>query len=338
MTTPRVTVPVEPTDEMIEAAKHHWPLGYTENAKREDTVNLYRAMLSAAPAPEGGAVSSALREMLALVLLKYGNTDEAVNAAVERAQAALATREVASADHHDRNLSMTNDELIEQALSHPPLEAPAEVGEEFATAEAMAEAWSDRIEIQRMVETTSAVFARWASPDLLSRFRQQMMGVIQQAYIEGVGARVEALRAQPPAREDAQPVAWRVTNRATGHEQLFWKPPADLPFNRERFSTEPLYTHPAPDALRVANLWWNAEDWEQTFNSLEDAYDAATGGEMRGVAKLGRATEHDPVWALRIDFDTTGDGETDDYEIRLFATSKEAHAYLAALQAEQGAK
>jgi hypothetical protein len=59
------------------------------------------------------------------------------------------------------------------------------------------------------------------------------------------------------------------------------------------------------------------------------------GGEMRGVAKLGRATEHDPVWALRIDFDTTGDGEADDYEIRLFKSVDDAHAYLAALQAEQ---
>jgi len=75
---------------------------------------------------------------------------------------------------------------------------------EFETAEAMAEAWSDRVEIQRMVETTSAVFAKWASPELLSRFRQQMMAVIQQAYIEGVAARIDVLRPQPSGgtRED----------------------------------------------------------------------------------------------------------------------------------------
>lgn len=51
--------------------------------------------------------------------------------------------------------------------------------------EARAEAWSDRIEIQNMVEATSAVFAKSTSPELLSRFRQQIMAVIQQAYIEG---------------------------------------------------------------------------------------------------------------------------------------------------------
>lgn len=45
-----VVVPREPTEAMIEAVKHHWPLGYSEGAKREDTVNIYRAMLAAAPA------------------------------------------------------------------------------------------------------------------------------------------------------------------------------------------------------------------------------------------------------------------------------------------------
>ncbi|WP_338575800.1 hypothetical protein V8J38_11405 [Brevundimonas olei] len=133
---------------------------------------------------------------------------------------------------------------------------------------------------------------------------------------------------QPPAREDALPVAWM---------RLLAGQVTDLTCI-EREGYLPLYFHPAPDALRVANLWWNAEDWEQTFNSLEDAYDAATGGEMCGVAKLGRATEHDPVWALRIDFDTTGDGEADDYEIRLFKSVEDARATLAAQQAEQGAK
>jgi hypothetical protein len=147
------------------------------------------------------------------------------------------------------------------------------------------------------------------------------------------------LRAQPQAREDAQPVAWRMIGRDGSTISLQAEPYhggfAHMMESDVGCTVQPLYTHPAPDALREANLWWNAEDWEQTFNSLEDAYDEATGGEMRGVAKLGRATEHDPVWALRIDFDTTGDGEADDYEIRLFKSVDDAHAYLAALQAEQ---
>lgn len=72
------------------------------------------------------------------------------------------------------------------APGEPPASPPAETGEGFLDDdEARAEAWSDRVEIQNMVEITSSVFAKWASPELLSRFRQQMMGVIQQAYIEG---------------------------------------------------------------------------------------------------------------------------------------------------------
>lgn len=56
-----------------------------------------------------------------------------------------------------------------------------------------------------------------------------------------------ALRAQPQAREDVQPVAWR------------WRVGDDTPWcptDREPKSpllqVQPLYTHPAPDALRVA--------------------------------------------------------------------------------------
>ncbi|GEM_PF-2243082 len=82
----------------------------------------------------------------------------------------------------------------------------------------------------------------------------------RQAWRQKLGIRIASVRyldvEVPPAREDAQPVAWRVTNKATGHDELFWKPLADLPFNRERFSTEPLYTHPAPDALREDSQAW----------------------------------------------------------------------------------
>ena len=153
----------------------------------------------------------------------------------------------------------------------------------------------------------------------------------RKAWRQMLGLRIASVRyldtEAPPAREDAQPVHCH-------HEayQGYCAHCGVKVVNGFAMTPKP---HPAPDALRDANLWWNAEDWEQTFNSLEDAYDAATGGEMRGVAKLGRATEHDPVWALRIDFDTTGDGETDDYEIRLFRTVGDAYAHLAALQAEQ---
>ena len=89
--------------------------------------------------------------------------------------------------------------------------------------------------------------------------------------------------------------------------------------------SKPAAAAPSADKLRI-DLWWNAEDWETTFDNIEDAYEAATNAEMRGVAALGRATQHDTVFAARIDIDTTGDGDADDYEIRLFATREEALA------------
>lgn len=122
----------------------------------------------------------------------------------------------------------------------------------------------------------------------------------------------------------------------------------DAPHGRAGFNIKPdgwfrmidlsvMTPHPAApsaDKLRTGNLWWNADDWETTFADIEDAYEAATGGYGIGVARLGRATEHDAVWAVCIDIDTTGDGEADDREIRLFATEDEARQALAALKAE----
>jgi len=120
---------------------------------------------------------------------------------------------------------------------------------EFETAEAMAEAWSDRVEIQRMVETTSAVFAKWASPEPLSRFRQQMMAVIQQAYIEGVGGRIEALapaHPSPPPAADADRV--RIAVEAL---EAFIKA-EDEARDRLREAGTPLPSTPEVDALREA--------------------------------------------------------------------------------------
>jgi len=77
-------------------------------------------------------------------------------------------------------------------------------GSSFESVEARAEAWSDRVEIQDMVEATTAVFAKWSSPEILSRFRQQTMAVIQQAFIEGFDA------ASAPRGEGAEAVRGRI--------------------------------------------------------------------------------------------------------------------------------
>lgn len=95
-----------------------------------------------------------------------------------------------------RDAAYADADAILAALSP---EAPAREGDEsFDNVEARAEAWSDRAEIQRMVEATTGVFAKWSSPEILSRFRQQFMAVIQQAYIEGYDA---ALSPEAPERE-----------------------------------------------------------------------------------------------------------------------------------------
>ncbi|WP_338575798.1 hypothetical protein V8J38_11400 [Brevundimonas olei] len=148
MTTPRVTVPVEPeytaTEylrliaegwEVIESTGSQMTIQNPEDDGPQELVIDVDAMLSAAPAPEGGAVRAWMfRESPSErwhVTMDRRSVDEYLKAfsTAEVHPLAIATREEAPADHHERNLSMTNDELIEQALSCPPLEAPAEAGE-----------------------------------------------------------------------------------------------------------------------------------------------------------------------------------------------------------------
>lgn len=47
-----VVVPIEPTEEMLHAARHCWPMGYSDNAKREDAASAWQLMLAASqPSP-----------------------------------------------------------------------------------------------------------------------------------------------------------------------------------------------------------------------------------------------------------------------------------------------
>nr|WP_313429405.1 hypothetical protein [Brevundimonas diminuta] len=414
--TPRVTVPVEDllfyklkdlileqsegewTDEMIVRDAHHF-------------ANHIRPLLSAAPAPEGGAVMKACADFQEAIDYFEADVADAMAEESERAdlwdrevtvnidalkvvmRAALATREEAPANTGECPCNLKADDChpdCPHGREKPPAHAFVQshsvtseggckiCGRDKEAHEAPAEAGED----------AEAVVRRWANwiIDESSDMDHDDHDAGRRKVRAERDLILSALRAQPPAREDAQPVAKPAPfdPGGIGHAmfQAFHDYRADYVLSTDGADYEPtlfernliedffcglmaeeaffgpiralysqrrLFAEPepkpvqsdilaAPDALREANLWWNAEDWEQTFNSLEDAYDEATGGEMRGVAKLGRATEHDPVWALRIDFDTTGDGEADDYEIRLFKSVDDAHAYLAALQAEQGAK
>lgn len=124
------------------------------------------------------------------------------------------------------------------------------------------------------------------------------------------------LRAQPPAREDAQPVAWRVEYRMPNGRmsgvQLFGTRAA-VEFAQEEASqpttVSALYTHPAPDALREA-----VEALKKAASAISSQY-ALAQAEYQHLEHL--ATKHDKI---------VQEGRR---------AIREA---LAALQAEQGAK
>jgi len=92
-------------------------------------------------------------------------------------EAALTPRHEAPADHHERNLTARNTELIEQALSHPPLEAPAE---------GAGEAWTSLIKDLRM-----------AGCGLFNLKNDRG----DYGYFDTIADRIEALRARPSAPE-----------------------------------------------------------------------------------------------------------------------------------------
>lgn len=201
---------------------------------------------------------------------------------------------------------------------------PTEPGREVAHItrhEAPAEGAGEREEIARIIDPAAFLFA---ADELMKGDPSQFNALSKADRILDLRARSSA----PEARE-GEAVAY-VDDSERG--SIRWgRNSASIPNGTE------LFTHPAApsaDKLRTGNLWWNADDWETTFADIEDAYEAATGGYGIGVARLGRATEHDAVWAVCIDCDTTGDGEADDREIRLFATEDEARQALAALKAE----
>jgi len=107
MTTPRVTVPVEPTKAMINHAVGHIGGGSTFDTddRQEIAQSVYRAMLSAAPAPEGGAVATwhPIDDNGSAEVRVNGRritsmpSYPAAQEAAERINAALATREEAPA-------------------------------------------------------------------------------------------------------------------------------------------------------------------------------------------------------------------------------------------------
>ncbi|MGN7099345.1 hypothetical protein [Brevundimonas diminuta] len=151
-------------------------------------------------------------------------------------------------------------------------EAPAEAGESAAELQDAVDQFISDAIANGSVEIDGQDAITWTRPDLVRTLVESMAGCgyaitpygettlasipalerIEKSLRNGgwhegtnaLTALIAALRAQPPAREDAQPVA-RVDHAAPGG--IEWK----RGFSRLEHGA-PLYTRPAPDALRVA--------------------------------------------------------------------------------------
>lgn len=355
-----VVVPVEPTEDMMLAGALVGPDTNNGQFGYDDARTVFVAMLAAAPAPsslagEDGSFRGA--EWFGVT----GAADETEALAVALFDARCPGIRMIDEDLHyyraaaQRAMQAVADELDTPALT-PRHEAPAcstcggkgytehEGGDgeghpsrpeiedcpkcHEAPAEGAGEALKPYISL---INSTPDLLSLLYDADMLPEQTVTMRGAVSVAAVcEAYQAGLRARSSAPEARE-GEVVGWLWRSQGGTVKLTTWHP------DTQAESAERLYTRPAApsaDKLRI-DLWWNAEDWETTFDNIEDAYEAATGGYCVGVARLGRATEHDAVWAAMIDIDTTGDGEADDREIRLFATEDEARQALANQGADQ---
>ena len=365
MTTPRVTVPVEPTEAMIDAyfdlCRRHGFLAHI------NATAAWRAMLLAAPALEGGAAPFDRDALIALIMEEttddivadgwdrlgkpnvlvqgcryirrnappspegYANPEASAKQfagfIADRVLKALATREEAPVSKNDYTPPKT---IIE--------EAPAEAGED---AEAIVRRWANWIidESSDMDHDDHDAGKRKVRTErdlILSALRAQPQAredaqpcpydvEHKLAEVEGFGASysreqgswrlysmpdakpfgsidgfdrasidfvIDALRSHLRA-QDAQPVAWLVGD---GDGTIMTRAAAWAAAKRgQGVSVTPLYTHPAPDALRVAVEalepfaahpdFHAGDDWPVTFVNDEERVPGVTAGDFRRAAR-----------------------------------------------------
>lgn len=259
MTTPRVTVPVEPeytaTEylrliaegwEVIESTGSQMTIQNPEDDGPQELV-IDVDLLCAAPAPEGGAVSDALQRLRVL-------RDQARNGTA-----------VSDPDEHDADELDAILSVIEPALATRE-EAPAEAGE--------IDLYDDKVQagiawtMRQWGETLG--LKTWTMGDGSESVEGDVGAEIHTILVDA-GLRdpetneMAALRAQPPAREDAQPVGWLravdeemvcahlgVADAKDSFETAKKKLASLIQWNIAVATDPSVGGHPAPGALQVA--------------------------------------------------------------------------------------
>ncbi len=292
MTTPRVTVPVEPTEAMIRAGKMA-----SAPAAWHYLSDAYRAMLSAAPAPEGGAVQWGWRVRAKPSRATshrpwHWQADEPTETTAELCEwepvyVALTTREEAPAEAGENDddastyrpsIAGLSDYLWNQALAADSVESRcilemwreavdsnAQTGESAKTLDRLCrvEDWAQAPSALRaQPPAREEAPAKVGEPaetgngplyDLVAFLRPEFR---EETKLHLARRTSDLLRAQPSAREDAQPVAWRMVGPDGGLIGMRSEP-YHSGFERMMKAdvgcvVQPLYIHPAPDALRLA--------------------------------------------------------------------------------------
>ncbi|MCO8017545.1 hypothetical protein NI456_01605 [Brevundimonas diminuta] len=256
--TPRVTVPVEWHREdadhcrliyslMQKGWRKGQPVMVNDVAIRIEACNgsetdigpiadTIQAALSAAPAPDGGAVDESRLKSVVSMLERVAGPTASVRIYEHEAKlilAALATREEALALENPEEPSAP-----ENARDWPSEEAPADhVSDARQMVEASAGAEGDVLTTMRD-HYTFALKGPWPG---VATPHYALAGLFQMA-----GDEIEALRAQPQAREDAGLTVHLVSDGGDIFRIKKWEN------HGLREGSHRLHTHPAPDALREA--------------------------------------------------------------------------------------
>lgn len=308
--TPRVTVPVEPRAHIVwnaerseavifvdqEGEPSAWPLTAADDAHQASTGRSRKpglgsalaeafyevydddderpiqsvplSALSAAPAPEGGAVDD---EALKIATELHTAFEKLIYDLPKYLDAENLTDEENMIREAWITLDVTAHRLAALATRE---EAPAEAGEDYFSAGLV---WED----QHIGRWVADVEEDGRAKAVLAA---QAIGEDEDQAVARRELILSALRAQPPAREDAQPFGYWVTH-PVGENPVFIRYGSFVPAD-DRYTVQPLYTHPAPDALRVA-----VEALEKIkVRAADDGTGSSVFPEIRNIASKALAT------------------------------------------------